>query len=304
MSSERILIVDDESVIQELLSSFLTEKGYRTTAVGSAEEAVARLADTDYDVVLCDIRLPGKDGLLLLNEIKHIMPETEVIMITGHASMESSIEAVRMGAYDYLMKPFDDLDEVSFTVERALEKRRLSNENRKLLRDYERQNEKLVDSARVFDSFLRAVRTMNMISARHELLAYLADLVANSLSVDKTSVMLVDKESGALRIAAAHGLDNEKMRSTVIASGSGISGSVALTGKPYLQQTRGVEEGQEAAGTDVEPFPVGLCVPIMHGNRVIGTVNAAVRTNGEPFTSHDLDAILGIADLAGIAMKE
>lgn len=303
MGSEQILIVDDEQVIQELLFSFLSEKGYRTTTAGSAEEAIARLADTDYDVVLCDIRLPGKDGLLLLNDIKHITPETEVIMITGHASMESSIEAVRMGAYDYLLKPFDDLDEVRFTVERALEKKHLSLANKKLLHDYERQNDKLVDSARMFDSFLKAVRTMNLVSSPDELLASIADLAANALAVDQTSVMLVDEQTGSLHMAAAYGLDVEQIRNTVIASGSAISGSVVSTGKPYLHQTRSTEEEKGTAGANAEPFPVGLCVPIMNGNRVVGTVNAAVRTNEEPFTAQDLDTILGIADLAGIALK-
>jgi len=122
----RILVVDDEASVRHVLSTYLRRQGCDVQTAGASEEAMELLARATPDVALVDIVLPGKDGIYLLGRIKQQFPDIEVVLITCHASIESAIKAIRLGAYDYLRKPFQQLENVWLTVQRALEKRYLS----------------------------------------------------------------------------------------------------------------------------------------------------------------------------------
>jgi putative two-component system response regulator len=126
---ERILIVDDEPVVRRILRRRLSADGYYCEEAGSAEEALDRLANDSAELVILDIKMPGKSGVELLSEIKHMYPDTAVIMATAISDTATAIDCMRKGAYDYLVKPFN-LDEVAINAQRALEKRRLELENR------------------------------------------------------------------------------------------------------------------------------------------------------------------------------
>jgi putative nucleotidyltransferase with HDIG domain len=115
----RILIVDDEHEITEILSDLLSVD-YDCLQVGSAEDALARLAEGDFQLVISDITMPGMSGLEMLPQVKSNSPNTVVVMISGMQTVESAIGALRLGAFDYLMKPFD-LRQVEAVVKRALE---------------------------------------------------------------------------------------------------------------------------------------------------------------------------------------
>ncbi|MCM3900697.1 MAG: response regulator [Pyrinomonadaceae bacterium] len=115
----RILIVDDEHEITEILSDLLSVE-YDCLQVGSAEDALARLAESDFQLVISDITMTGMSGLEMLPFVKSLSPNTVVVMISGMQTVESAIGALRLGAFDYLMKPFD-LRQVEAVVKRALE---------------------------------------------------------------------------------------------------------------------------------------------------------------------------------------
>jgi putative two-component system response regulator len=125
----QILIVDDELYIQEILKSTLDDAGYDCVAVGSAEQAIDALADHEFDIVFSDLRMPGKQGIELLQEIKAAYPDVVVVMITAVDNANTAIESMRLGAYDYIIKPFN-LDQVLISANRALDKGRLENSNR------------------------------------------------------------------------------------------------------------------------------------------------------------------------------
>jgi response regulator RpfG family c-di-GMP phosphodiesterase len=125
-----LLIVDDEAVIREVLTERLSTAGYPCEAVGSSAEALAKLRNGGgFCLVLSDIDMPGGNGIALLREIKKTYPDIDVVMVTGMLDLDTAISSIRMGASDYITKPFN-LDQVLLTVERALEKRRLTLENR------------------------------------------------------------------------------------------------------------------------------------------------------------------------------
>jgi len=112
MESFRILVVDDELDFTETIVNRLKKRHLLAEGVGSGEAALEALREAVFDVVLLDIKMPGgMDGIDVLREIKRLQPEAEVILLTGHASIETSIEGMKLGAFDYLLKPirFDEL---------------------------------------------------------------------------------------------------------------------------------------------------------------------------------------------------
>jgi len=106
----RVLIVDDEKEFVELVSERLTMRDYDVTTAFSGEEALETVKEYNFDIVVLDVLMPGIDGIETLREIKRIKPLTEVILLTGHAAVDTAIEGMRLGAYDYLTKPCEISD--------------------------------------------------------------------------------------------------------------------------------------------------------------------------------------------------
>ena len=124
MKSASILMVDDDAAFRHVMAGELGRLGYRVSAVASGEEAVRRVTAEDPEVVLLDLRLPGMGGLEVLKAIQANAPTAEVIMLTGHGSIDTAIESIRIGAFDYVVKPCP-LDELDVRIQRALERRSL-----------------------------------------------------------------------------------------------------------------------------------------------------------------------------------
>ncbi len=123
----RILIVDDETVVRDSLGKWFSSEGYQARPVASAREALESIQNTEYDVALLDIKMPGMDGMELQSRLKEADPELTVIIMTGYASVETAVQALKQGAYDYITKPIDP-DELSHLVSNALEHRRARRE--------------------------------------------------------------------------------------------------------------------------------------------------------------------------------
>lgn len=132
MDNFKLLIVDDEEKFIEVLKDRLTRKGLNVKAVTSGIEAIKLIEEEEFDVALFDIMMDKMDGLELLDKTKKIQPNIEVVMITGYGTIESAIEAMRMGAYDYLSKPVNPI-ELELVLKRAAEKKRLQGYNESLV---------------------------------------------------------------------------------------------------------------------------------------------------------------------------
>ncbi len=126
-----ILVVDDERSMREFLEILLRKQGHEVAAAADVEGALARLGEGDVDLVVTDLRLGAGSGIDVLRAVKERTPATEVIMVTAFATTENAVQAMKLGAYDYVLKPFK-VDELKLVVEKALERRRLVAENRAL----------------------------------------------------------------------------------------------------------------------------------------------------------------------------
>lgn len=126
-----ILVVDDEKNIRSHLSTYIASLGHRVGSASSAAEALSTLERETFDVVLSDVRMAGMDGLALLREIRRRRPEVVVVLMTAYATVPQAVEAMRVGAYDYLVKPFS-LDQVGLLLQRVLEVKALKRENQAL----------------------------------------------------------------------------------------------------------------------------------------------------------------------------
>ena len=137
-SDLNILVIDDEESIRHMLSVLLGGEGWMVTTADDGEEGLKALLANDYDLVLCDVRMPGIDGLELLDEIDERDIDTTVIVMSAFGSRELAIKALKAGAYDYIDKPFER-DEILLTVVKAVERLRLRRENEQLRRQVDKQ---------------------------------------------------------------------------------------------------------------------------------------------------------------------
>ncbi|UII56811.1 sigma-54 dependent transcriptional regulator [Cytobacillus spongiae] len=140
MTTAKLLIVDDEKDLLQLLVKRLKRKGYDVEHADSAEEALSLLTNNYYDIGVFDIRLPKKDGISLLKETKIIQPDMQIIMLTGHGTIETAIEAMKYGAFDYLTKPYN-LSELELIIQKARENKSLKDKNESMRKLIKQQNQ-------------------------------------------------------------------------------------------------------------------------------------------------------------------
>jgi DNA-binding NtrC family response regulator len=122
MKDAKILLVDDETVFANNMSKLLNRRGYQVTAVNSGDAALQALMNNSFDVMVLDLKMPGMDGIATMHEMRKLGLFTEVLVLTGHGSIDTALEAIQLGAHDYLTKPCEIAELVS-KIEAALERK-------------------------------------------------------------------------------------------------------------------------------------------------------------------------------------
>jgi len=207
-----ILVVDDEDSIRSILYETLTSEGYNVTTASSGEEAVALMDAGELPhIIMTDIRMPGMSGVELATKAKSISDEIEVIIMTSHASLETATQAIRIGVYDYLNKPFEDLQEVKTIVLRVIDKIYLRLENKQLFEQIKNKNEELTaisDEITAIYKFSQELITLlepeDIVNA---FLTYLSELVDGKVCL----FLKFYPAKGALVVRNIKGRDLEKI---------------------------------------------------------------------------------------------
>jgi two-component system response regulator PilR (NtrC family) len=188
----KILIVEDEKNLNDILGMLLSEEGYETVSAYDGREGLDLISRDIYDIVLTDIKMPHHDGFQILKAVKEISPDTIVIMVTAFGTTEAAVEAMKMGAYDYINKPFK-IDEIRLVIKNALEKRVLSRQVKTL-------------RARVDKTY----RLDNIVGKSPRMMELLTSLIKVAQS---NSNVLISGESGAGKELIAHAVHNLSLRS-------------------------------------------------------------------------------------------
>ena len=146
--AKKILIIDDERSIRSTLSEILSFEGYKTTEAVDGKEGIAKLQNEEFDCIICDIKMPKADGMEVLEQAKEHCPDTPFIVISGHGTIETAVDAVKNGAYDYISKP-PDLNRLLITIRNAMERGSLVTETKQLKRKISKSKEIIGNSAAI-----------------------------------------------------------------------------------------------------------------------------------------------------------
>lgn len=291
-----LLVVDDDLHVLEVISELFGTHGYRLTEAQSASEAIAHLRAERFDAIVTDLNLKGGSGLDVLRAARRVDGDAVVVLVTGFASVQTAIGALREGAYDYLTKPFD-LYELSQVVDRGLEARRLALENRALVADLTAANDRLREHEEVLRRKVRdatdRLRTLyhvgREVTANLDMTATLDLIVGCATRFSGATfghVFLLDDESGDLRCETTHGLGDLR---------GSVEGREVTTGLLFqaVRERVALRLGPDEVGEAGEdPFLAltgaqsALLVPLVLKEEVIGVLTVADRRAG-PFTHED-----------------
>ena len=286
-NGERIIIIDDEKRMCDSLTALLTGDGYEVEAFQSSPEAAEAINQKKVDLVISDIKMPELDGIELLRRVKEIDSDIPVILMTGYGSLDTAIEAVASGAYDYLLKPVE-FSYLELAVNRALEKRRSDIARLQLLEELKLSNMILKRRMDDLNALYEAGKSIGSTANLNDLLRQIVVLASTVTEAQVGSIMLLDEAGEYLTIEAAIGLDKEIVATTRLPIGESIAGTVAQDGAPLI--VTDVEADSRFKRINKERYGAAslLCCPLLIKNRVIGVINLANKEGGESFSENDL----------------
>lgn len=305
--SPHILVVDDSPSFQKMLSGRLVKKGYRVSCASSGEEAIKIFQAEDFNMVLTDIILPGMSGLNMLKLVKEIKPEMDVVIISSNASSFTAIKALRLGAYDYIVKPIDDEAILYNVVARTLEKQALTAENRRLINDLSVKNRALQETLDMMKTLNDVCAIIASTTDIGDILRKLVESAVEQLRAKKGYLLLLDKGGSNFSMKVCVGIDHHLAKAFTLKHDQGISGLVAANNKPLCIESdipahltlRLLEE--DVCG-DLFSTPGILSVPLLVKDRVVGVVNISGRSGGKMFTDTEVEFITTLANFAAIAI--
>jgi len=271
----RILVVDDEDSVARLLRDWLTSEGYEVRCANGFEQAREEIEAGAFDLVTLDIMMPGVDGLGVLRWLRAQHPDVGVIMATAMGQLDSVLEAMRNGAINYLLKPFN-MDLVTEEIKRGMERQRLIAENRAYQRELEQKVEErtaqLQQKVRELDGRDRLVHFQMEVHSLEEAHAEVLEVLQLVLGVQRAVLYEIDEEAGELKGVAAMGLsapgrmegeeEIAKIGVLEIDSGSGVE-------MRALRERRLQEEGEKVA------------VPILFRDELLGLLVVEEAADGE-----------------------
>ncbi len=284
----RVLVVEDDAAVADVLREVLVDQPYEMVFAVSAEEAFRDIGGAFPDLILTDISLPGQSGLDVMRHARAIDSEVAVILMTGYASVQTAIDALRQGADDYVTKPFEDIADLPVMIEKRLRGRRLRAENRALLEELRQKNARLErHEQELRERVERATWQMNTlyrvsieIGADLELeprLRRIAETTADLMGARGAVVYLGHEDTAEYRAACAHGVALAGATTPALA-GSGPVGLAVFNLSPVRQ-----------GAVDTEPFALPgvagtartvLAVPLLQGARALGVLVALDRPEG------------------------
>ena len=300
---DRIIIIDDEIRMGDSLSALLTDAGYAVEAFQNPLKALEHFETGRFDLVIADIKMPQMSGLEILDKVKAADDTVPVILMTAFASLNTAVEAISRGAYDYLVKPIE-FAQLELAVKRALDKRRSDLSRSQLVEGLRQSNKRLERHVDELNALYEAGKSIGSAANHKELLNKIVELAAGVTEARVGSVMLFDDNREHLLIEAAIGLDPEIVAKTKLTIGSSIAGYVAQYGKPLMVDD--VENNDRFKRINNERYGAAslICVPLQIKNKVLGVINMANKKEGKRFTSDDLRLLATFAAQVAVTVDD
>jgi signal transduction histidine kinase/DNA-binding response OmpR family regulator len=313
----RVLIIDDEPLIRRAMADFLEDSGYEAVAAADGAEGLDRARDEPFDAVLVDLRMPRVDGLEVIATLKKERPQLPIIVVSGTGMLNDAIGAMRLGAWDYVTKPVQDVEEIRVTVERVLERARLVAErdlyqaeleqlNRSLEAEVARQTQDLRMQNRELAALNRVSYAIGDPLDLDTMLNRAVNAAVEAVEADGGEVRLLNSQTRQLAVAAARGFPGSYLSSaTPIPLGQGIVGQVAQSGRPHAGSNSADDVWMAALRE--EGFRSYLCVPLRTGevaddrSPIVGTLGVLMRSRHE-FDAHQVDLLANIGNQIGVAV--
>ncbi len=261
----KILVIDDEEGIRDWLSYELERQGYLVFTAENGKIGIEKVKKERFNIAIVDMRMPEMDGVTVLEEIKRIDSDIEVIISTGYATMETAIESMRKGANDYITKPYN-VDEITIVIEKAIEKQRL----KETIALYEIS--KAILSTVEYDRLLKISINLTM----------------KVLKSDDASLMLFNEEKKLYLAAASYDITVETDKKEKLDAGERIAGWVVKERKPLLLIG---ELNNDPRFKDIKgrkEIKSSMVIPLIGKDEVMGALNINRIKDEEPFTENDL----------------
>jgi len=295
-----LLVVDDEETLRSVVSQVLSADGFLVAEAASGEEALEEFRAKSHSVVITDIRMGGMSGIELLTAIKEHNPDTQVVIMTSHASLDSALTALRAGAYDYLVKPFESLDLISAVAGRAAEKARLVAQNRELVEKLKLANEDLQKANGILQEMAVRDGLTSLYNHRYFQEALALEFARSKRYAKQCSVIFIDVDNfkmyndthghpegdGLLRTLA--GIMTTHLRTTDLAARYGGEEFVLLLPETAKESAVRIAQGLRAK-VEEEPFPGRETQPL-------GRVTISIGVASYPEDGSDAPSVMAYAD--------
>jgi len=317
----RVLVVDDEASIRNVVKMFLEYHGLTVVTASDGEAAIKLINEEPFDVVLTDIMMPKIDGLTLAGEVEKIQPETLIILMTGFASVNTAVEAIKRDVFDYILKPFQNMQIVFQSIKRAIERKQLLNERTLLVDDLSKANTELEYHRNLLEKKVHAID--NELSHRVERLTVLYDISRSATSITNLDQLLANI---MLRITSVFHdtvgimwltMPKKKQVDKVVTEGvkfngelpdsiglfDGVVGDVVRSG--HSRRFRNIDEISDPVikkFSATEQISSLILLPLRYEKEVLGVCGIMFRDSCE-IVDDDISLLEAITDQASVSIK-
>ena len=278
----KILVIDDETIVHESCSRILTDEGYIIESAFTGQEGLKKIEEGSYDLVITDLKMPGISGMEALKKIKEDNPDIGIIMVTGYSTAETAVEAMKLGAFDYLPKPFTP-DELISVVSKAIEKKQI-----------------LIETKHLESAYRDATKAISSSLNLNEVLELIVKIVVNLVKVRGCSLNLLDDTRKTLKTRVAFGLSEDYLAKGPIDADKSMTESIE--GKTVfiedVARDPGIQYPDEAKNEGIVSI---LSIPLRAKKKVIGVLRVYTG-EARQFTDGEMDMLNKFAEQVGIAV--
>ncbi len=293
MVDEHILIVDDDREVRDLITGMLQSFGHTCMSASHADEALALVRDHHFDMIISDVRMPGMNGITLIQEVHHLIADIPFIVITGYSEDYSYDRVIKAGANDFIRKPFTS-QELKNKLNRIFKERSLARENEELLQKHKSIQKKL-------EHLLKVALDLTAELDFERLVALIVGHVTKTMEAQRTSLYFIDRDRNEIWTKVAEQVDQIRLP-----IGKGISGRVAETGEtinvddvatlPYFDRAFDIKHNFTTKSV--------LCMPICNRTGARVAVIQVMNKMGEHgFTQEDIDLLTVLSSQIAIALE-